>query len=175
MGVRMHAALAVHAFHRIVQCIAGMRWAGKRVCHMRDTHNAHRPTGTWKRRGWSGAKTVHFATMRWTTAWFGAMLGMGAAHAQFFQHLFQQDGFGSFFHHDQEAEAHNVGDATWFQDRVRHAKCSTYLCGDTLACVETPNECPCPYKEQKRCAVGDTYVCVQSQDCGRIQAMYLLQ
>ena len=113
--------------------------------------------------------------MRWTAVWFGAVLGVGAAQAQFFQHLFQQDGFGSFFHHDQEAEAHNVGDATWFQDRVQHAECSAYLCSDTLACVEAPNACPCPYKEQRRCAVGDTYVCIQGQDCGRISSMYQLQ
>ena len=103
-----------------------------------------------------------------------ALLCSGAAYAQFFQHLFHQDGFGSFFEQDEEPEAHNVGDATWFQDRVQHAECSAYLCSDTLACVEAPNECPCPYKEQQRCAVGDTYVCIQGQDCGRMSSMYQL-
>lgn len=91
------------------------------------------------------------------------------------QHLFHQDGFGSFFEQDEEPEAHNVGDATWFQDRVQHAECSAYLCSDTLACVEAPNACPCPYREQQRCAVGDTHVCIQGQDCGRISSMYQLQ
>jgi len=124
---------------------------------------------------WRCAKTVHFTTMHWIAIWGMAMLSTQAAYAQFFQHLFHQDGFGSFFQQDQEPEAHNVGDASWFQDRVQHAQCGSYLCSDTLACVETPDECPCPYKEQQRCAVGDTYVCVQGQDCGRISSMYQLQ
>ena len=106
--------------------------------------------------------------MRWIAIWGIAMLSTQAAYAQFFQHLFHQDGFGSFFQQDQEPEAHNVGDASWFQDRVQHAQCGSYLCSDTLACVETPDECPCPYKEQQRCAVGDTYVCVQGQDLSLI-------
>jgi len=113
--------------------------------------------------------------MRWMAVGVTAVLGTRAAYAQFFQHLFHQNGFGSFFEQDEEPEAHNVGDATWFQDRVQHAECSAYLCSDTLACVEAPNECPCPYKEQQRCAVGDTYVCIQGQDCGRISSMYQLQ
>lgn len=113
--------------------------------------------------------------MRWMAVGVMALLCSGAAYAQFFQHLFHQDGFGSFFEQDEEPEAHNVGDATWFQDRVQHAECSAYLCSDTLACVEAPNECPCPYREQRRCAVGDTYVCIQGQDCGRISSMYQLQ
>ncbi|WFD47980.1 Long chronological lifespan protein 2 [Malassezia furfur] len=89
--------------------------------------------------------------------------------------MFQQGGAGhNFFHTGGEQEAQAVGDASWFQERVRNAKCNEYLCSDTLACVSEPSECPCPYAEQTRCKVGDSYVCVTSVDCRETHRLYHL-
>lgn len=46
-------------------------------------------------------------------------LGALPVSAQFFQHMFTQgNGFQS-----HEQEAHGVGDASWFHERVRQGKC----------------------------------------------------
>lgn len=53
----------------------------------------------------------------------GVVLALSAlpTHAQFFQHMFQQGGAGhNFFHTGGEQEAQAVGDASWFQERVRN-------------------------------------------------------
>lgn len=123
--------------------------------------------------------------MRLASVAVGGLLALCAlpVHAQFFQHMFQQGGAGhNFFHTGGEQEAHAVGDASWFQERVRNgasrvtdtAKCNDYLCSDTLACVSEPSECPCPYAEQTRCKVGDSFVCVTSVDCRLTQRLYHL-
>jgi len=54
------------------------------------------------------------------------------------------------------------------------AHCDRFLCSDTLACVNEPKECPCPFVEQKRCELGDTYVCVQQSNCHEAERMYSL-
>ncbi|PKI85792.1 Long chronological lifespan protein 2 [Malassezia vespertilionis] len=105
---------------------------------------------------------------------FGAMFGIAAmllsVHAQMFQNMF---GGNSFFHAAQQGqEAHGVGDASWFQDRVDKAQCAQHLCSDTLACVGDPSACPCPYKEQIRCSLGDAYMCIQAADCGEVERLY---
>ena len=53
----------------------------------------------------------------------GVVLALSAlpTHAQFFQHMFQQGGAGhNFFHTGGEQEAQAVGDASWFQERIRN-------------------------------------------------------
>lgn len=52
------------------------------------------------------------------------------------------------------------------------ARCTEYLCSDTLACVSEPNECPCPFAEQTRCVLGDGYVCTQTADCAAAEHLY---
>jgi len=91
------------------------------------------------------------------------------AHAQFFQNIFQG---AHMFQHHQEPEARHMGDASWFRDRVKAAQCHTYLCPDTLACVDGPEDCPCPFAEQVRCMLDGTRVCVQHDDCTHVHALY---
>lgn len=103
-----------------------------------------------------------------------AWTGLGAllawpAHAQFFQNFFQG---AQMFQQPQEAEAQHVGDASWFRDRVQAARCPTYLCPDTLACVDDPEDCPCPFAEQVRCMIDGTRVCVQHTNCDQVRALY---
>ena len=54
----------------------------------------------------------------------------------------------------------------------RPVPCSTYLCPDTLVCVDAPAQCPCPNAEDIRCIVPDshdkttgTVVCVRGGGC----------
>lgn len=101
---------------------------------------------------------------------------VGMVHAQFFQQMFQH---GPFAARTQEAEAPNVGDASWFRARVKAgtswsyaANCDQFLCRDTLACVPEPSACPCPFAEQKRCLIGDAAVCVQESDCRQVERFY---
>jgi hypothetical protein len=53
--------------------------------------------------------------------------------------------------------------------------CSSYLCPDTLVCVSTPAECPCPHVEDVKCLVPDavergaaTVVCARGDGCGDV-------
>ena len=54
----------------------------------------------------------------------------------------------------------------------RTVPCSTYLCPDTLVCVDAPAQCPCPNAEDIRCIIPDshdkttgTVVCVRGGGC----------
>lgn len=40
--------------------------------------------------------------------------------------------------------------------------CNTYVCPDTLTCVDEPNKCPCPFpSSQLRCILPNAdYVCI---------------
>lgn len=40
--------------------------------------------------------------------------------------------------------------------------CNKYVCPDTLACVDAPNKCPCPFpSSQLRCVLPNSeYVCI---------------
>jgi len=56
--------------------------------------------------------------------------------------------------------------------RPRPVPCSTYLCPDTLVCVDVPAQCPCPNVEDIRCTIPDahdkstsTVVCVRGAGC----------
>ncbi|KAN0097416.1 hypothetical protein V8E55_001862 [Tylopilus felleus] len=49
--------------------------------------------------------------------------------------------------------------------------CSSYLCPDSLVCVDRPSECPCPREEDIKCIVPDaedtetgTVVCVRGMN-----------
>lgn len=84
----------------------------------------------------------------------------------FMEHLFQQQRQGQ--QQQQQQESH--------QDRYLSQECDQYLCADTLKCVASPVDCPCPFPEsQVKCVLpGDSgsggsssYVCVSkgSRDC----------
>ncbi|WFD26215.1 Long chronological lifespan protein 2 [Malassezia nana] len=98
----------------------------------------------------------------------GALLAL-PAHAQFFQHFFQG---GQMFQQYQEPEEQHVGDASWFRERVAAAQCNHYLCPDTLACVDGPENCPCPFAEQVHCMLGGARLCVQQKHCDEVRAWY---
>jgi hypothetical protein len=53
----------------------------------------------------------------------------------------------------------------------RVAQCPTYLCKDSLVCVDKPKDCPCPYEKlDKKCLIpgseGD-FVC--ARDCEMVE------
>ncbi|CCF56587.1 hypothetical protein KAFR_0B02900 [Kazachstania africana CBS 2517] len=50
-----------------------------------------------------------------------------------------------------------------FEDRVLNNNCPDYLCPDTLECVKSAIDCPCPYpKSQLKCILPhqDNYICI---------------
>ncbi|WPK27252.1 hypothetical protein PUMCH_004629 [Australozyma saopauloensis] len=48
------------------------------------------------------------------------------------------------------------------EDKVLGSDCNKYVCSDTLACVDSPKECPCPMPAlQLRCVLPNSdYVCI---------------
>ena len=49
-----------------------------------------------------------------------------------------------------------------YEERVLNNECPEFLCPDTLACVKSAQDCPCPFpKSQLRCTLPDgQYVCI---------------
>lgn len=49
-----------------------------------------------------------------------------------------------------------------FEERALLSDCGKYLCPDTLACVDAPNQCPCPFSSsQLRCVLpNNDYICI---------------
>lgn len=43
-------------------------------------------------------------------------------------------------------------------------ECKDYICQDTEDCVKTPLDCPCRLATDKKCRVGDWYVCINGQE-----------
>ncbi|KAI8094761.1 hypothetical protein BDF21DRAFT_448892 [Thamnidium elegans] len=43
-------------------------------------------------------------------------------------------------------------------------ECKDYICQDTEDCVKTPLDCPCRLTTDKKCRVGDWYVCINGQE-----------
>lgn len=78
----------------------------------------------------------------------------------FFDQFFQQQ------HHQnnqQDQQKHDL-EAIFMQ-----SKCDKYVCSDTLDCVDSPNDCPCPYpNSQIKCTFPDNegYVCVSIGERG---------
>lgn len=58
------------------------------------------------------------------------------------------------------------------QESLNNA-CAKYLCKDTLACVDGPNQCPCPYpSSQLRCILPNGgFICI-SKPAGDISLQY---
>jgi len=63
----------------------------------------------------------------------------------------QFDFFNMFNNGQQQQAQHhqdpqNVpSDSAWYQQNYDAARCTNYLCPDTLACVHFPHHCPCPH------------------------------
>lgn len=57
----------------------------------------------------------------------------------------------------QQQQQHNS-----YEDTVLDNPCPNYLCTDTLACVRSPKDCPCPFpKSQLKCVLPDNkYICI---------------
>ncbi|ETN36507.1 uncharacterized protein HMPREF1541_08785 [Cyphellophora europaea CBS 101466] len=82
------------------------------------------------------------------------LLFAGAVHAQF--QFF--DNFFSGHQGGQQAQqqGNSPSDSNWYQQNWDQAKCSNYLCPDTLACVHFPHHCPCPHAAvEEKVELGD--------------------
>lgn len=42
--------------------------------------------------------------------------------------------------------------------------CKDYICSDTADCVKSAIECPCPLPTDKKCFIGDWYICINGQE-----------
>lgn len=86
---------------------------------------------------------------------------------QFFQQQQQQNK-----QQQQQRQKHNH-EAVFMQ-----TTCDKYVCSDTLECVETPGDCPCPYpNSQVKCPFPDHeggYVCVSigERGCDWVEKAY---
>lgn len=60
-----------------------------------------------------------------------------------------------------------------FEDKILASDCNQFLCPDTLACVESPNKCPCPLLESHmKCVLPNSdYVCI-SRPAGDFNGNY---
>ncbi|CCD26055.2 Lcl2p NDAI_0G02780 [Naumovozyma dairenensis CBS 421] len=49
-----------------------------------------------------------------------------------------------------------------YEERILNNDCDKYLCPDTLACVASKKDCPCPFpKSQLKCLISnERYVCI---------------
>ncbi|GAA5964403.1 hypothetical protein JCM3765_006405 [Sporobolomyces pararoseus] len=86
----------------------------------------------------------------------------------FFEHLFNQQQA----HHQQQQQAPSI---KW-EDQFSNIQCPTYLCPESLVCVDKPKDCPCPYSDyDKKCLIPgggdagkeDTFVC--ARDCDMVK------
>lgn len=53
-------------------------------------------------------------------------------------------------------------EARSYEDTVLDNPCANYLCEDTLACVKSAKDCPCPFpKSQLKCKLpNNKYICI---------------
>jgi len=102
------------------------------------------------------------------TAW---LLPLAMAQFQFFENMFG--------HQQQQQQQHRGGSASQWAAQADQISCSTYLCPDTLACVTSPSECPCPSVEDERCLIPDalnrdaaTVLCVRGgRGCADVERL----
>ncbi|KAI9354643.1 hypothetical protein BD770DRAFT_473885 [Pilaira anomala] len=43
-------------------------------------------------------------------------------------------------------------------------ECKDYICSDTADCVKSAIDCPCPLPTDKKCLIGDWYICINGQE-----------
>lgn len=69
-------------------------------------------------------------------------------------------------HHQQQQQQQQQLD---IQSEFKNSRCDKYLCQDSLKCVNTYLDCPCPFPDSEiKCVLPDkkNYVCF-SKDSGR--------
>lgn len=127
----------------------------------------------------------------WIKALWAFLLLATVAQAQFqfFEHMFGGGGGGQ---RQARQEGHQDGpsDSSWYQDKWENgksanislgsypkladqanisplfatttARCTKYLCPDTLACVHFPHHCPCPHPQvEEKIELGEgSAVCI---------------
>ncbi|KAI0728688.1 hypothetical protein C8Q72DRAFT_779328 [Fomitopsis betulina] len=97
-----------------------------------------------------------------------------SAYAQF--HFFDQ-----MFGHPGNNQQKSAGtpDARQWMAHADSVLCSQYLCPDTLVCVSSPADCPCPDPEDIKCLIPDgnskqkaTVVCTRGAiDCKQVERL----
>ncbi|CCU79091.1 unnamed protein product [Blumeria hordei] len=79
------------------------------------------------------------------------------AQFEFFEQMFSN-------HHEQQHHQpqNSPPDSAGYQTAYDDTYCTNYLCPDTLACVESPNNCPCPHpRVEEKFVIGEgKYVCI---------------
>lgn len=73
------------------------------------------------------------------------------------------DGFFGQQQQQQQAPPQRVNNLV--ENTYVDVACDKYLCEDTLACVATPNDCPCLFPDsQMKCPLpnGEGYVCISA-------------
>jgi len=86
--------------------------------------------------------------------------------------------FDNMWGQHQQQQQQPSGASQWaaYHDSVR---CASYLCPQTLECVLTPADCPCPAVEDIKCTIPDavskgasTVVCVRGRDgCAQVEKL----
>ncbi|CCC69335.1 hypothetical protein NCAS_0C03450 [Naumovozyma castellii] len=68
----------------------------------------------------------------------------------------------AFFQHQQQQQQQQQQRNIPFEEKVLDNACDKYLCPDTLECVRSVQDCPCPFpKSQLKCKLSsDRYVCI---------------
>ncbi|KAJ6628873.1 hypothetical protein B0H10DRAFT_1777701 [Mycena sp. CBHHK59/15] len=102
-------------------------------------------------------------------ALFLFFLQLVAAQFQFFDGMFQQQ---------QQQQQQQHSGASWAA-HLESVACSQYLCPETLDCVGSPVDCPCPDAEDIKCTIPDadevhgaTVVCVRGNDeCKQVERL----
>ena len=113
--------------------------------------------------------------------WFGAMQ-IASAQFGFFQQMMQQQKQQQQQQRsDQHAQRQAQEGMTFLEYNYYRADCPQYLCPDTLACVNEPVDCPCPFENsQLKCVLPDkkNYVCISKPstedgpDCDSVLRAY---
>ncbi|EIN10870.1 hypothetical protein PUNSTDRAFT_85267 [Punctularia strigosozonata HHB-11173 SS5] len=104
-----------------------------------------------------------------------ALLGFLCSQIAFAQFNFFEQMFGG---HHQQQQHRPSGESLWAA-QSENVQCSSYLCPETLVCVEHPVDCPCPNVEDIKCIVPDvddaqagTRVCVRGvTDCKAVERL----
>jgi hypothetical protein len=117
-----------------------------------------------------------------------------SAQFQFFENMFGQQQH----HHQQQQQRSGASQWAAYSDSGRYffhfmqqwlhklahvslaVSCSQYLCPETLDCVKSPVDCPCPNPEDIKCTIPDmeggvedaTVVCTRGQnECVEVERL----
>ncbi|KAF9782972.1 hypothetical protein BJ322DRAFT_1073676 [Thelephora terrestris] len=91
---------------------------------------------------------------------------LAAAQFGFFEQMFQGG------QQQQQQQRQRPPGADHWRAQADAVPCSAYLCPDTLVCVDSPSQCPCPNVEDIKCLIPDfqdklagTVICVRGGGC----------